>query len=74
MHILQCKPKIHACMHALNSNPTVCLLLQLNVWKSLLHETMKDVMNQAMASESNNPAATVSIFSLKRVLGIAVRL
>ena len=35
---------------------------------------MKDVKNQAMASESHDPAALVSVVSLKYVLCVAVRL
>ena len=35
---------------------------------------MKDVKNQAMASESHNPAALVSVISLKCVFRVAVRL
>ena len=34
---------------------------------SLSCETMKDVKNQAMASESHDPAALVSVVSLKCV-------
>ena len=35
---------------------------------------LKDVKNQAMGSESHNPAALVSVVSLKCVLRVAVRL
>ena len=35
---------------------------------------MKDVKNQTMASESHDPAALVSVVSLKCVLRVAVRL
>ena len=35
---------------------------------------MKDVKNQAMASESHYPAALVSVVSLKCVLRVAVNL
>ena len=35
---------------------------------------MKDVKNHAMASESHDPAALVSLVSLKCVLCVAVRL
>ena len=42
--------------------------------KRWLCETMKDVKNQAMASESHDPAALVSVVSLKCVLHVAVSL
>ena len=42
--------------------------------KRWLCETMKDVKNQVMASESHDPAALVSVISLKYVFRVAVRL
>ena len=42
--------------------------------KRYLYETMKDIKNQAMASESHDPAALVLAVLLKFVLRVAVRL